>query len=191
MNGGRLLQFSLSKTFFLILYYGFARYLPVSYKFYGGRTAKKIRFFCCKHIFAKCGRDVNVEKGAEFGGGSQIEIGDRSGLGINSWVDNVSIGDDVMMGPYVMIMSQNHVFDDLTKPMDLQGHAPSKKVIIEDDVWIGARVIILPGRKIGKGAIIGAGAVVTRDVPKYAIVGGNPAKILKYRTPADKNALSH
>ena len=57
-----------------------------------------------------------------------------------------------------------------------------KPVIIGDDVWIGGRVIILPGVTIGNGAIVGAGAVVTRDVPEYAIVGGVPAKVIKMRT---------
>ena len=59
--------------------------------------------------------------------------------------------------------------------------APKEPVYIGDDVWIGARVIILPGRKIGEGVIIGAGAVVTKDVPDYAVVGGNPAKVIKFR----------
>lgn len=85
------------------------------------------------------------------------------------------------MGPDVVIISHNHIFSDLTKPMTLQGLEKPRRVIIEDDVWIGARVIILPGRKIGKSAIIGAGSVVTKDVPEYAIVGGNPSRILKYR----------
>ena len=53
--------------------------------------------------------------------------------------------------------------------------------MIGDDVWIGSRVIILPGVTIGKGAIVGAGVVVTKDVPEYAIVGGNPAKVIKFR----------
>jgi len=173
---------TLSKFFFLILYYGFARYLPVSYKPYGGKLGKKVRYFCCKHIFDKCGRDVNIEHGVDFEGGRGLEIGDYSGLGINSWiVGGAKIGKDVMMGPEVMIISTNHKYSDLTKPMRLQGGEPPKPVIIEDDVWIGARVIILPGRRIGRGAVIGAGSVVTKNVPAYAFVGGNPAKILKYR----------
>ena len=62
-----------------------------------------------------------------------------------------------------------------------QGSTEPQKVTIESDVWIGARVIILPGVTIGKGAILAAGAVVTKDVPDYAVVGGVPAKVLKYR----------
>lgn len=63
--------------------------------------------------------------------------------------------------------------------MNMQGNEPEQPVIIEDDVWIGARVTILPGYHICKGNVIVAGAVVTRDVPPYTIVGGVPAKIIK------------
>jgi acetyltransferase-like isoleucine patch superfamily enzyme len=110
-----------------------------------------------------------------------VTIGDNSGLGINSIVGKVKIGNDVMMGRDVIIMSSSHKFDDCKVPMGLQGNEPEKEVIIYDDVWIGHRVIILPGVKIGKGSIIGAGAVVTTDVPSYAVVGGVPAKLIEYR----------
>jgi maltose O-acetyltransferase len=171
----------LSKTFFLTLYYDFAIYLPVSYKPRVGAVARKIRYSCCKHFFAKCGRGVNVERGVTFSDGLRIEIGDNSHIGLNSRLGLVIIGNDVMIGPEVLMFSQNHIFSDLTRPMRIQGVKEHERVIVEDDVWIGARTIILPGRKIGKGAVVGAGAVVTKDVPAYAIVGGNPAKILKRR----------
>lgn len=62
-----------------------------------------------------------------------------------------------------------------------QGLSEPRPVLIEDDVWIGARVIILPGVKVGKGSVIGAGSVVTKDVMPYTVVGGNPARVLKGR----------
>ena len=71
--------------------------------------------------------------------------------------------------------------DGLEQPMWKQGFTPPRAVIIEDDVWIGARVTILPGVHIGKGSVLGAGSVITADVPPYAVVGGNPARVLKYR----------
>ncbi len=86
-----------------------------------------------------------------------------------------------MMGPDVVILTQNHKFDRLDIPMLDQGFKDEQPVTICDDVWIGARVIILPGVTVGKGAIIAAGAVVTKDVPEYAIVGGNPARVIKMR----------
>lgn len=111
-----------------------------------------------------------------------IVIGNNSGLGINCKVRGpLTIGDDVMMGPDVMIFVSNHQTSRTDIPMRGQGSTSRKRVIIEDDVWIGARVIILPGVKIGKGSIIGAGAVVTKDVPQYSVVAGNPAKIIKSR----------
>lgn len=64
-----------------------------------------------------------------------------------------------------------------------QGSLPKQKVTIGNDVWIGTRVVILPGVHIGNGSIIAAGAVVSKDVPKYAVVGGVPAKVIKYRKP--------
>ena len=104
--------------------------------------------------------------------------------GLTGWAQingRVIIGNNVMMGPDVCIYVRNHAFDRTDIPMNMQGFAPEKPVVIEDDVWIGARVIILPGVHIGTGAVIGAGAVVTKDVPDYAVVGGNPARILKMR----------
>ena len=141
-----------------------------------------IRRFCCHLIFDSSGSEINVEKGASFGDGRGIQIGRCSGIGVNCSVHGpLSIGDNVMMGPDVCIFVTNHMFDRIDIPMNTQGFSEEKPVVIGNDVWIGARVIILPGVRVGNGAIIGAGAVVTHDVPDYAIVGGNPARILKMR----------
>ncbi len=113
---------------------------------------------------------------------SHLHIDDNSGIGPYCFIQGeVHIGKNVMMGPECIIYTQNHKMSDIDVPMCKQGFANAKVVIIEDDVWIGGRVIILPGVHIKKGAVIGAGSVVTKDVPEYAIVGGNPAKILKFR----------
>ena len=85
-----------------------------------------------------------------------------------------------MMGPYVTILTHTHKIDRTDIPMGQQGNIV-KEVVIGNDVWIGMRSIIMPGVKIGNGAVIGAGAVVTKDVPDYAIVGGVPAKVIRYR----------
>ena len=85
-----------------------------------------------------------------------------------------------MMGPNVTILTHTHIIDRTDIPMGQQGMRIAE-VVIGNDVWIGMRVIIMPGIKIGDGAVIGAGAVVTKDVPDFAIVGGVPAKIIKYR----------
>ncbi len=75
-----------------------------------------------------------------------------------------------------------HIFARTDIPMGAQGGKEKTPLHIAGDVWIGSRAVILPGcKRIGHGAIVGAGAVVTKDIPDYAIVGGNPAKVLKYR----------
>ena len=162
------------------LYYFFARHLPGSTLPYS-LGSKKIRHFCAKLMFDKCGKNVNVEKGADFGDGSGIVIGDNSGIGVNCSIHGpLTIGDNVMMGPEVVILTSSHNFDNIYIPM-LKLGSSIKSVVIGNDVWIGTRSIILPGVKIGNGVIIGAGAVVTKDIPDYAIVGGVPAKVIRFR----------
>lgn len=161
-----------------LLYLG-ASHLPESF-FWINIGQKHIRALCGKLILSKCGKNVNIEKGAAFP--SSVELGDNSGIGIRAQINGkVTIGKNVMMGPDVCIYAINHAFNRVDIPMNIQGFAPEMPVVIGDDVWIGARVIILPGIRIGTGAVIGAGAVVTKDVPDYAVVGGNPARILKMR----------
>jgi maltose O-acetyltransferase len=180
---------SFSRAFWLMIYYGFARHLLVSYRYQPfGKISEKIRLSVCKNIFKITGKNVNIERGAHFGSGSQIEIGNNSGIGENCQVpDNIKIGNDVMMAPDVIIIKKNHHYEDLSLPMRLQGAKDSAPVIIGNDIWIGTRVIILPGVNIGDGVIIGSGAVVTKDVPPYAICGGNPARIIKYRNNIEVN----
>lgn len=164
-------------------YYAFAQHLPASYRYgFLGKFAKMCRAMACKRLFRACGDRVNVEQRANFFTGWEIEIGDDSSLGIGCMVPyNLKVGKDVMMGPNVIIIGENHQFARCDLPMRLQGYTKFSPVQVEDDVWIGARVTILPGIKIGKGAIIGAGAVVTKNVPPYAICGGNPARVIRFR----------
>lgn len=165
----------------LLLYYLIGRHLPGSEMPYSFGS-RGIRALLCKVIFQKAGKKINVEHGAFFGLGRDIQIGDNSGLGLNCRVMGpLKIGENVMMGPDVMIFTSNHNIDRIDVPMIKQGNADKQPVEICDDVWIGARAIILPGATIGKGAVVGAGAVVTKDVQPYAVVAGVPAKVIKYR----------
>ncbi len=175
--------FFAKRTFWYLFYYGFAQHLPASYRYQPlGKFAKFCRAMACKRLFRRCGQGVNVERGANFYTGWEVEIGDDSSLGIGCMVPfDLKVGKDVMMGPDVIIIGENHEFASRELPIRLQGYKHYPPVRIEDDVWIGARAVILPGITIGKGAIIGTGAVVTKDVPPYAICGGNPAKIIRYR----------
>ncbi len=168
----------------LALYNGLAKKLPVSYA-KGGKFAKWFRAKCAKQFLCYMGENVNIEKGAQIT--STTEIGDNSGVGINATLHGrVVIGKNVMMGPECVIYTKNHSFDRVDIPMYQQGFSEEKPVFIGDDVWLGGRVIILPGVTVGKGSILGAGAVVTKDVPEYSVVGGNPAKIIYNRKLRNK-----
>lgn len=92
----------------------------------------------------------------------------------------VVIGNDVIIGPHVTIVSENHVFEESSMPIRLQG-VSRHGIKIGNDCWIGAGAIILDGVTIGDGAIVAAGAVVTKDVEPHAIIGGVPAKLIRYR----------
>lgn len=175
------------RYFWLFLYKMLLKHLPATDNRYSvSKIIRKLRSAVGKHLFDGCGSNINIEKGADFGSGKNIIIGNNSGLGINCKVRGpLEIGDNVMMGPDVVIMTNSHKFSRIDIPMNAQGSAVPRKVRIDNDVWIGTRVIILPGVTIGSGAIIGAGAVVTKDVPKMAIVGGCPAKVIKYRNKQD------
>ena len=173
------------KSLCRLLYYGFARHLPKSTMPVFGKMASALRRFCCKRMFASCGEKLNVEQGAYFGRGDDIRVGTLVGLGKNFTMHNciLTVDDYLMMGEDVMIIGGGHHFDDLDKPMGEQGTKEKTELHIAGDVWIGARAMVLPGcRRIGHGAVIGAGAVVTNDVPDYAIMGGNPAQIIRFRT---------
>ncbi|MBC7958955.1 MAG: acetyltransferase [Vallitaleaceae bacterium] len=166
----------------LALYYGLAKKMPESDAIISFGS-KNFRRLLCKQIFDKVGKEVNIEKGVFFGKGAGVTIGNRSGIGLNARIQGpLSIGKDVMMGPDVLIYTRNHAIASKEISMMDQGETEAAQVTIEDDVWIGARVIILPGVTIGKGAVLCAGAVITKDVEPYTMVGGVPAKFIKNRT---------
>ena len=109
--------------------------------------------------------------------GNNSNIGPYSYIGCSGYID---IGDNVMISPRVSIYSENHNFDDADVPMIDQGVTRSF-VKIEDDCWIAANALILAGVTVGRGAVVAAGSVVTKDVPPNCVVAGNPAKIVKVR----------
>ncbi|ELI1804019.1 acyltransferase, partial [Vibrio parahaemolyticus] len=117
-----------------------------------------------------------------------IDIGEGTFLGRGVVVSTsasgnskIQIGKNVLLAQDVLIIGGNHEYKDPSIPIKNQGEGKQGNIMIGDDVWIGARSIILTGVSIGKGAVIGAGSVVTKDVPCFAVAAGNPAKIIKYR----------
>lgn len=112
-----------------------------------------------------------------------ISFGVGSGVGDNAVLNGtISFGDNIMMGPNVTIYRCNHVSDSIDIPMIKQGMTARTLLTVEDDVWIGDGVMILPNvNRIGKGAILGARTVVVKDVPDYGVVVGNSGKVVKIR----------
>lgn len=117
--------------------------------------------------------------------GNGITIGNNVGLGTHGYygcgVGTLEIGDDCIFGNYVTIHPENHNYSDISVPIRLQGVNSTGGVIIGKGCWIGAKVTILDGTKIGNGCIIAAGAVVKGEFPDNVIIGGVPAKIIKHR----------
>ncbi|MBI2283791.1 MAG: acyltransferase [Bacteroidetes bacterium] len=119
--------------------------------------------------------------GGEIGEG--LKVGNHSNIGPYSYIGcsgYIEIGNNVMISPRVSIYAENHVFDSNEHPMKEQG-VKKQFVRIEDDCWIAANSIILAGVTIGKGSVIAAGSVVTKDVPPYSVVAGVPARVIKQR----------
>jgi acetyltransferase-like isoleucine patch superfamily enzyme len=113
---------------------------------------------------------------------AHIEIGDYTFIGRGTEIEvseRLVIGKNCLIGPGVYITDHNHGMR-CDSPMNTQ-KCTSSPVVIDDDVWIGARCILLPGVSIGKGAIIAAGSVITKDVPAYSIMAGVPAQLIRIR----------
>ena len=168
-------------TLFAVLYYAIATRLPDSY-FPLGKYFTKFRAMCVRRMVNGGCKNLEVESNVELGSGRDVTIGDHVQINEGCRLRNVDIGNYVMIAPEVIIPHMGHNYEDVSKPMMLQGRRTYPKTIIEDDVWIGSRAVIMHGVKLMKGSIVAAGAVVTKDVQPYSIVGGNPAKLITMRT---------
>ena len=112
-------------------------------------------------------------------GVGDVVIGDRTRIGLsNTIIGPVKIGDDVRLAQNVVLSGLNHNYDKIDSPIHAQG-VSTKPIIIEDESWIGANVVIVPGVTVGKHSIVAAGSVVTKNIPEYSVAAGNPARILK------------
>ena len=108
-----------------------------------------------------------------------VIIGDHTRIGLhNTIIGPVTIGSHVNLAQGITITALNHNFDDSEKRIDQQGIS-TKEVVLEDDIWVGANAVILPGVTIGSHCVVAAGAVVTKDVPDNSVVAGVPAKVIK------------
>ena len=108
-----------------------------------------------------------------------VIIGDHTRIGLhNTIIGPVIIGSHVNLAQGITITALNHNFNDSEKPIDQQGIS-TKEVVLEDDIWVGANAVILPGVTIGTHAVVAAGAIVTKDVPPHSLVAGVPAKVIR------------
>ena len=156
-------------------------YLPAGVEMLGGhpRPYEQVR------IGPECliEKDVTFYLPAEAEANPLLTLGKKVFIGRNTFIalyQPVKIGDFCMIGAYCYIATNNHRYERRDIPMKEQGHTYAP-ISIEEDVWIGTHVVILPGVTIGKGAIIAAGSLVNKDVPAYQIWGGMPARFIKER----------
>jgi acetyltransferase-like isoleucine patch superfamily enzyme len=159
------IYYIINKPFYNQIGYPFILY-PNTYI----RNKKKISF----------GKDITIFFGALISP-TELKTGDNIGFGVNCFVaGKVTLGNNVMIGPNTTIPGANHNFEKVDIPMNAQGNT-IKGTTIEDDVWIGANSVVLDGITIGKGSIVAAGSVVTKNIEPYSIVCGVPAKLLRKR----------
>lgn len=169
---------NIKRLFFYFLYVVIGTKLPPSHAPYS-LGLHNLRNFFVRHAIRSCGNGVVLEQNIHLS--PHIEIGN------NVFVDEdvkirreTIIGNNVLIASGVQLVTVDHIFTDTEKPICFQGESISR-IVIGDDVWIGTNAIILPGVNLGSHSIVAAGAVVTKNVPEWAIVGGVPARVLKYR----------
>ena len=167
--------------FKLIIYYLFIQKLPHS-RLWGGFNTLRIWYMSKVLKIMPFDRNSKFENGVYISDAKQLRIGNYVRINENSFLRGaITIGDYCMIAPNVSIYTRTHVYDNPDIPVVLSGEIDFKEVILEEDVWIGRNVVILPGIHIGKGSIIGANSVVTKNIEPYSIVGGVPAKLIRKR----------
>ena len=143
----------------------------------------------------KIANNVSIYKNVDIGNGviigdnvelrcnlsNAIRIGNNCTINRNSMImGNVIIGNDCMIAPDCVVVGSNHIFSDVNRNIKSQGIS-SKGIIIEDNVWLGAKAVVVDGVSIGSGSVIGAASVVTKDIPQNSIAIGNPCRVIKTR----------
>ena len=133
----------------------------------------------------RVGARFSIASGGRIFSPGQVSVGDDVSIGRGTFVDAsdggvIELGNGIGIGPYCVLRAADHRFDDPNVPFRQQAHA-SGKIVLEDDVWLGAHVVVTRNVRIGRGAVIGAHSVVTHDVPPLAIAAGVPARVIGRR----------
>ena len=149
---------------------------------------KRLRGWHYRALLEQAGRRLRVSQGVRINNPSLVSVGDDVYLGdgvqLYAWNERIVIGSNVLIAAGARLITRKHGFADVGRPIATQGY-DNAPIVIEDDVWIGFQAVILPGVTLGRGSIVGAGAVVTRDVEPYTIVGGVPARLIRRRVPQE------
>lgn len=148
-----------------------------------GLIGDRARTACLRPLLKRLGENTVLQPGILIRSPECVSIGANCNFARDVFITGgggVTIGNWVGLGPDVKIWSVNHRFSDPDTPWLLQGW-DKKPVVIEDDVWLGAGVFVMPGVTIGRGAIVSACAVVGKSIPPYAIVAGNPGRVIGWR----------
>ena len=140
-----------------------------------------------RFVLKKCGNNFKTGLRIKIQEPGNIQIGDNVGFNYGIWIaanknpkGKIVIGNNVLIGPYTILHSGNHKFKDPNILINKQGFE-FDEIVIEDDVWIAARCTILSGVTIGRGSVIAAGSVITKDIPPFSVVAGVPGKIISKR----------
>ncbi len=166
-----------------VVLHGVEIYLGSLLRWLPGPEGIILRALLFRCLFAKCGEDLIIYPHVYMIFSNRITAGKRLAINVNTYIDGrggITFGDYVMIGPNCVIASCGHGIKDTTVPMYLQP-VEYGEIIIEDDVWIGGNVTIIPKVRIGRGCVVAAGSVVTKDLAPMGIYGGIPATLLKPR----------
>ena len=168
------------KKIYFTLYYALIMHLPHSRYI---KIMNTIRVFYVCNILGimKKSKGARFQNNIYIGGSGAVRIGRNCQINEHAFLQGAIIGDNVMIAPYVAIIANKKDVNSAHQLMNTVDKEKGLKVIVEDNVWLGRNVIVMPGIKIGKGSIIGAGSVVTKDVDPMSVMGGVPAKLIKIR----------
>jgi acetyltransferase-like isoleucine patch superfamily enzyme len=147
---------------------------------------KRLRGWHYRALLARAGENLRIAESVTINNPGMVAVGDNCYLGAGAqlypWDAPIELGNNVLAAAWVRMITASHVFDTVELPIAKQGYAVAP-IVVHDDVWIGFGAVILPGVTIGRGSIVGAGAVVTGDVAPYSVVGGVPARLIRKRSP--------
>ncbi len=146
----------------------------------GARVCRRVRMDVLPFNHFEIGANSTIEDFSVVNNGvGPVSIGSNSRIGLgNVLIGPVKVGSQVILAQNVVLSGLNHGYEDIDTPIRLQ-KVTTNQITVEDEVWIGANAVVTAGITIGKHSVVAGGSVVTKDVPPYSVVGGNPARILK------------